>query len=222
MGEPVMAQWIVDYLPTWNIIRISGIAAYLLLFAGVFLGIAQGMPMAKGKPKADMFKWHTRTTWLAFGLGLVHALTLYIDHYSPFTWSELLIPFTASVHPIGSGLGTLSFYGLVIVLLSSDLRNKLGRKWWFMFHMLSYPVFIGLLFHGMVTGSDSGNVLMRLMYVFTGLSILGITVLRGMLRERKGPEITIGPSRVQPKPAAEQKWAEVYRLAGAGGQEHLK
>ncbi|WP_269054057.1 ferric reductase-like transmembrane domain-containing protein [Paenibacillus tundrae] len=217
-----MAQWIVDYLPTWNIIRISGIAAYLLLFAGVFLGIAQGMPMAKGKPKADMFKWHTRTTWLAFGLGLVHALTLYIDHYSPFTWSELLIPFTASVHPIGSGLGTLSFYGLVIVLLSSDLRNKLGRKWWFMFHMLSYPVFIGLLFHGMVTGSDSGNVLMRLMYVFTGLSILGITVLRGMLRERKGPEITIGPSRVQPKPAAEQKWAEVYRLAGAGGQEHLK
>lgn len=178
--------------------------------------------MAKGKPKAAMFKWHTRTTWLAFGLGLVHALTLYIDHYSPFTWSELLIPFTASVHPIGSGLGTLSFYGLVIVLLSSDLRNKLGRKWWFMFHMLSYPVFIGLLFHGMVTGSDSGNVLMRLMYVFTGLSIIGITVLRGMLRERKGPEITIGTNRVQSKPAAEQKWAEVYRLAGAGRQEHLK
>lgn len=83
-----MAQWIVDYLPTWNIIRISGIAAYVLLFAGVFLGIAQGMPMAKGKPKAAMFKWHTRTTWLAFGLGLVHALTLYIDHYSPFTWEN--------------------------------------------------------------------------------------------------------------------------------------
>ncbi|MEC0126351.1 ferric reductase-like transmembrane domain-containing protein [Paenibacillus pabuli] len=217
-----MAQWIVDYLPTWNIIRISGIAAYVLLFAGVFLGIAQGMPLAKGKPKAAMFKWHTRTTWLAFGLGLVHALTLYIDHYSPLTWSELLIPFTASVHPIGSGLGTLSMYGLVIVLLSSDLRNKLGRKWWFMFHMLSYPVFIGLLFHGMVTGSDSGNVLMRLMYVFTGLSILGITLLRGLLRERKGPEITIGPSRLQPKPAAKQQWAEAYRLAGAGRQEHLK
>lgn len=217
-----MAQWIVDYLPTWNIIRISGIAAYLLLFAGVFLGIAQGMPIAKGKPKAAMYTWHTRTTWLAFGLGIVHALILYIDHYSPFTWSELLIPFTASVHPIGSGLGTLAFYGLVIVLLSSDLRNKLGRKWWFMFHMLSYPVFISLLFHGMVTGTDSGNVIMRLMYVFTGLSILGITVLRGLLRERKGPEITIGPSRVQAKPAAEQKWAEVYRLAGAGRQEHLK
>ncbi|MHA7582101.1 ferric reductase-like transmembrane domain-containing protein [Paenibacillus vandeheii] len=218
-----MAQWIVDYLPTWNIIRISGIAAYLLLFTGVFLGIAQGMPIAKGKPKAAMYTWHTRTTWLAFGLGIVHALTLYIDHYSPFTWSELLIPFTASVHPIGSGLGTLAFYGLVIVLLSSDLRNKFGRKWWFMFHMLSYPVFIGLLFHGMVTGTDSGNVIMRLMYVFTWLSILGITVLRGLLRERKGPEITIGPSRVEAKPAsAEQNWREVYRLAGAGRQEHMK
>lgn len=217
-----MAQWIVDYLPTWNIIRISGIAAYVLLFAGVFLGIAQGMSMAKGKPKAAMFKWHTRTTWLAFGLGLVHALTLYIDHYSPFTWGELLIPFTASVHPIGSGLGTLAFYGLVIVLLSSDLRNKLGRKWWSTFHMLSYPVFIGLLVHGMVTGTDSGNIIMRMMYVFTGLSILGITVLRGLLRERKGPEITIGPKWTPSEPAAEKKWVEGYGLAGTVRPKHLK
>ncbi|MGV2966088.1 ferric reductase-like transmembrane domain-containing protein [Paenibacillus sp. AGC30] len=217
-----MAQWIVDYLPTWNIIRISGIAAYVLLFAGVFLGIAQGMPLAKGKPKADMFKWHTRTTWLAFGLGLVHALTLYIDHYSPFSWGELLIPFTASVHPIGSGLGTLAFYGLVIVLLSSDLRNKLGRKWWFMFHMLSYPVFIGLLVHGMVTGTDSGNIIMRMMYVFTGLSILGITVLRGMLRERKGPEITIGPKRATSGSSAEQNWVEGFGLVGTVRPKHLK
>ncbi|PRA02083.1 ferric reductase [Paenibacillus sp. MYb63] len=222
MGESVMAQWIVDYLPTWNIIRISGIAAYVMLFAGVFLGIAQGMPMAKGKPKADMFKWHTRTTWLAFGLGLVHALTLYIDHYSPFTWGELLIPFTASVHPIGSGLGTLAFYGLVIVLLSSDLRNKLGRKWWFMFHMLSYPVFIGLLVHGMVTGTDSGNIIMRMMYVFTGLSIVGITVLRGMLRERKGPEITIGPKRTTSGSPTEQNLVEGFGLMGTVRPKHLK
>lgn len=219
-----MAQWIVDYLPTWSLIRISGIAAYLLLFAGVFLGIAQGMPAAKGKPKAAMYKWHTRTTWLAFGLGIAHALILYIDHYSPFSWSELLIPFTASVHPIGSGLGTLSFYGLVIVLLSSDLRNKLGRKWWFIFHMLSYPVFIGLLIHGFVTGSDSSNVLIRLMYVFTGLSIIGMTVLRGLMRERKGPEITIGRKPVQPESTVERNWNEIYQLAkvGVGRQEHLK
>ncbi|WP_181151158.1 ferric reductase-like transmembrane domain-containing protein [Paenibacillus sp. PCH8] len=217
-----MAQWIVDYLPTWNIIRISGIAAYLLFFAGVFLGIAQGMPMVKGKPKAAMFQWHTRTTWLAFGLGLVHALTLYIDHYSPFTWSELLIPFTASVHPLGSGLGTLAFYGLLIVLLSSDLRSKLGRKWWLMFHMLSYPVFIGLLVHGMVTGTDSGHVVVRLMYVFTGLCILGMSVLRGLLRERKGPEITIGPKRTQSESSTEQKWVEVYGLAGTIQHKHMK
>jgi predicted ferric reductase len=217
-----MAQWIVDYLPTWNIIRISGIAAYLLLFAGVFLGIAQGMPMAKGKPKAVMLTWHTRTNWLAFGLGIIHALTLVVDHYSPFTWSELLIPFTASVHPIGTGLGTLAFYGLLIVLLSSDLRNKLGRRWWFMFHMLSYPVFASLLIHGMITGSDSNHVIMRLMYVFTGISIIGITVLRGLLRERKGPEITIGPKRIESESMRDRKWAEAYGLAVPLGQEQLK
>lgn len=126
------------------------------------------------------------------------------------------------MHPIGSGLGTLAFYGLVIVLLSSDLRNKLGRKWWFMFHMLSYPVFISLLVHGMVTGTDSGNIIMRMMYVFTGLSILGITVLRGMLRERKGPEITIGPKWTPSEPVAEQKRIEGFGLIGTVRPKHLK
>ena len=31
-----MAQWIVDYLPTWDIIRFSGIVAYLLLLLVYF------------------------------------------------------------------------------------------------------------------------------------------------------------------------------------------
>ena len=179
--------------------------------------------MAKGKPKAIMFQWHTRATWLAFGLGIVHALVLVIDHYSPFTWGAFN-SFTASVHPIGSGLGTLAFYGLLIVLLSSDLRSKLGRKWWFMFHMLSYPVFAGLLIHGMVTGSDSGHVIMRLMYVFTGISIIGITVLRGLLREHKEPEITIGPKKrvSEAVTVIEKKRTEAYGLAVPVGQEQLK
>jgi DMSO/TMAO reductase YedYZ heme-binding membrane subunit len=110
----------------------------------------------------------------------------------------------------------------VIVLLSSDLRNKLGRKWWFMFHLLSYPVFIGLLVHGMVTGTDSGNIIMRMMYVFTGLSILGITVLRGMLRERKGPEITIGPKRATSGSHSEQNWVEGIGLVRTVRPKHLK
>jgi hypothetical protein len=88
--------------------------------------------------------------------------------------------------------------------------------------MLSYPVFAGLLIHGMVTGSDSGHVLMRLMYVFTGISIIGITVLRGLMRERKGPEITIGPKRTESESMKDRKWAETCGLAVPLGQEQLK
>ena len=46
-----MAQWIVDHVPTWNIIRISGIAAYLLLFAGVFWESPKGCLPPKANPK---------------------------------------------------------------------------------------------------------------------------------------------------------------------------
>ncbi|CAI6082948.1 hypothetical protein PAECIP112173_03737 [Paenibacillus sp. JJ-100] len=209
-----MAQWIVDYLPTWNIIGISGVVAYFLLFVGVFLGVARRIPMAKGEPRAVMLQWRTRIIWPAFGVGMIHLLTLYLDHYSSFTWRELLIPFTASVHRISLGLGTLAFYGLLIVLFSSDLRNKLGRKWCSTFRVLSYPTFAGLLIHGMLTESGSGNVIMRLMYVFTGLSVIGITILCGLMREHKGPQITIGPKRSASESMTHHKWNEVYGLVG--------
>ena len=44
----------------------------------------------------------------------------------------------------------------------------------------------------------------------------------GLLRERKGPQITIGPNRSQSQPAMERNWGEAYGLIGAGRQEGLK
>ncbi|GAY74935.1 hypothetical protein NBRC111894_489 [Sporolactobacillus inulinus] len=37
--------------PTWLIVRILGITAYLLLFCGICLGIMAGMPIWRGRKK---------------------------------------------------------------------------------------------------------------------------------------------------------------------------
>ena len=39
-----------------------------------------------------------------------------------------------------------------------------------------------------------------------------VSVLRGMLRERKGPEITIGPKRATSGSPSEQNWVEGFGL----------
>ncbi|GIP21543.1 ferric reductase-like transmembrane domain-containing protein [Paenibacillus sp. J22TS3] len=185
-----MADWFMS-LPLWGIIRVSGILSYLLLFAGMMLGILHGMPGNSGRTRAAMFKWHTRCTWSGFLIGIAHGMVIYVDQYSPFTWKEIWIPFTAHTHPVASGLGTLAVYGMLILLLTSDLRNKIKKPLWYMIHLLSYPVFLMSLFHGLFTGSDTGSTPIKLMYALTAIGLAGVTVYRFTLKSGRSKPVKL-------------------------------
>lgn len=161
-----MIDWLMSW-PTWQMTRIFGITAYLLLFGGMALGMLYGYPFAKGPLKAELYKWHMRLTQWGTLLALLHAAILVIDTYSPFTWKELLIPFTAHEHPLWYGLGTLSLYGMLLLLLTTDLRPKLKKTFWLAIHMLSYPVFLTAMLHGVKAGTDSSHPLVQAMYIIT-------------------------------------------------------
>ena len=94
-------NWILN-LPIWPISRVLGLAAYLALFAGMSLGMLYGYPFVRGARKPIVYRWHNRLTLLGTALALLHAAVLVIDTYSPFTWMELLVPFTAHSHPIST------------------------------------------------------------------------------------------------------------------------
>ncbi|MNX14642.1 Ferric reductase like transmembrane component [compost metagenome] len=176
-----MSDWLMS-LPLWEFIRASGIVSYLLLFTGMMLGILHGMPSFAGKTKAALYKWHTRSTWAGFLIGIAHGMVIYVDQYSPFTWKEIWIPFTTPTHPVAYGVGTLTVYGMLILLLTSDLRNKIKKPLWYAVHLLSYPIFFMALFHGLFTGSDTGTAAAKLMYALTGIGLIGISVYRMTLK----------------------------------------
>ncbi|CAM3044350.1 ferric reductase [Paenibacillus sediminis] len=173
---------ILLHLPTWIIIRGLGLMSYCLLFLGIVLGILYGMPFIKGKSKGSMYKWHMRMTWSGFIAGMLHGLILIIDLYSPFHWKEIMIPFAAHHHPILSGLGTLSLYGMLIVLFTTDLRGIISRKIWLVIHLLSYPIFVMTIIHGIFLGSDTRLGVVKMIYLGTGSAVILITLARFISR----------------------------------------
>ncbi|MDQ8734162.1 ferric reductase [Paenibacillus sp. LHD-38] len=167
-------------LPTWQLTRIFGIAAYLLLFAGMALGILYSYPFVKGKRKPAIYKTHMRLTNSGSLLALLHAAVLVIDTYTPFEWKEILIPFMAHEHPVLYGMGTISLYGLILLLLTSDFRQKLSKGLWLTIHLLAYPIFMLAMAHGFFAGTDSQLPAMKWMYGATiaiTLMLLGGRVL---------------------------------------------
>ncbi|UJF34720.1 ferric reductase-like transmembrane domain-containing protein [Paenibacillus hexagrammi] len=184
----------IDFLvnmPTWNLIRIFGIASYLCLFLGMVLGISYSFPSLKSK-RAQLLKWHTGTNITGTLLALLHAMLLIIDVYMPFSWMDIIVPFHASNSTVLNALGTIAFYGLIVVLLTSDLRNKLGRKVWLAFHFLSYPLFVLALIHGLFEGTDSSNILIKLMYYVSAAVLVGLTVARAT-ESRGKTKVSVGP-----------------------------
>jgi sulfoxide reductase heme-binding subunit YedZ len=172
-----MIEFIAN-LPIWQMIRYLGIASYILLAIGICLGISYSLPRWNGKSKAKLHKWHTGSTIAGTGLGLLHGFITVIDQYTPFNWTEVLIPFTAVQAPFLNGIGTLSGYGMLIVILSSDLRNKIKRKAWIMIHLLSYPIFIMAFIHGYFLGTDTGIAGIRWIYFLTIASVVVLTAIR--------------------------------------------
>lgn len=172
-------------LPTWLMIRTFGILSYLTLFLGMAIGITYSFPQLQGRKKGQLLRWHTYANLTGTCFALLHTVLLIIDTFMPFDWAELLIPFTAKNNPILNGLGTLAMYGLLIVLFTTDIRHKLKRKLWLALHMLSYPIFVLSLLHGILLGTDSKRGWAALMYVGTAIILISLTLLRFQLSSRK-------------------------------------
>jgi predicted ferric reductase len=164
-------------MPIWQIIRSLGIVSYIFLTAGICFGMAYNFPIWR-KRKAALYKLHTFSTITGTGLGLLHGAITVIDQYTPFTWSEVLFPFTASYAPFLTGIGTLSGYGLLFIILTSDLRNKIKKKIWLAIHMTSYPVFIMAFIHGYFLGTDSNIIGIRLIYFMSIALVISLTAIR--------------------------------------------
>jgi methionine sulfoxide reductase heme-binding subunit len=162
----------MDWLSTWNVIRASGLTSYLLLFLSVSLGMFCYGKWIEPKYRSVLLIMHHLFGWTGFLFGMLHGLVLMIDNYQPFSFKMVLIPFTAQYLPLASGLGTISLYLMVAVLISSDWMKTFGRKVWRFIHYLALPSYLLALIHGIAAGTDTGSLWARLLYLLTAAAFL--------------------------------------------------
>ena len=153
----------------WLITRSAAITSYMLLF---FL-IVMGETMASGKlydfiTPTRAWLWH-KYLGISFAIALlVHMISLLFDKFIPFNVIDILVPFHTDFKTFFVALGTIGFYLVLIVMLSSLIARFQRTTWWRKLHFLVYPLFILGLAHGLFTGTDSKNIFMLMLYGLTG------------------------------------------------------
>ena len=172
----------------WFLSRATAITAFMVLWFSMAWGLLLSGRLAQlwpGTPIANDL--HQFTSWLGLGFGLLHGLLLMGDRYIHFSLLQVLLPFsTDNYRPLWVGLGQLTFYLWLVIILSFYIRKRIGPKVWRGIHYASFVAFIFALFHGLFSGSDSTALWMQAMYWGSAVSLLFLTFFRIIyIREQK-------------------------------------
>ncbi len=189
----------------WYLSRGSAVIAYLILWVSMVFGLLITNKMSRMWPgAAPAFEFHEYASLLGLGLALFHALILTGDHYINYTVVQVLLPFSSdNYRPIDVGIGQVMFYVWAIVALSFYVRKRIGQKAWRWIHFASFASFMGVLVHGILSGTDSGTTWANWMYWITGGSVLFLTVYR-IVRAKAGVARPAHPAARLANPAAQR------------------
>ena len=173
----------------WYIVRGSGfVAAFclvILMVSGV--GLVTGYTFKFLEPLTAWASHRALGIVMAIAL-LVHMLGLLFDHFVPFDIMSLLVPWISNYKPVtifglhlGSlfvALGVLSFYGTVLVVLTSLLWVEKKKRLWKLTHLLSYIVMAFVFVHALFLGTDLAGGPLRLIWIALAICLAAVFLHR--------------------------------------------
>lgn len=148
-----------DSAVLWYLNRGTGIVLLSLLSMSVLLGVLgmSGRPAGDGGARMPRFVTLNLHRNLALGsvlLLIAHIVTAVADDYVDIRWWQAIVPFGATYAPLWLALGTLAFDLMVVVVVTSLLRQRIGVRSWRVVHLTSWAAYAASVAHGFGIGTD--------------------------------------------------------------------
>jgi predicted ferric reductase len=142
----------------WALGRGTGITALAFLTVSLALGIAtrSGRPLLV-LPRFAVADVHKFAALAGTLLVALHIGLLYFDPYAQLRLVDFVAPFLGAYRPFWLGLGTLAFDVLIVVIVSSVLRHRLGLRVFRVLHWTTYALWPTAFAHALGNGTDSGR-----------------------------------------------------------------
>lgn len=139
----------------WYVNRGTGVVLLALLTLSVTLGVLSTARATSPRwPRFASRSLHRNVSLLALALLLAHVASAVIDTFVTITWGDATVPFTGSYRSFWLGLGALGLDLLVVVAVTTALRNRLPLAAWRGVHRVSYAAWALGVAHGLGIGTD--------------------------------------------------------------------
>jgi len=131
-----------------GIIGIIGLAA---IAANVLIGICVWSAASYELPyNLTFLQLHKFTGYTAAISFVLHIVLIPLDPKAGFTWTDLLLPAWTQHQPLANTFGSIAFYLIGIVVISSYFKEQMKLPLWRTLHYLSYFAVIPLILHSVI------------------------------------------------------------------------
>ena len=127
---------------------------------------------------------HKLTGYSAALTILLHIVLIPLDPASKFSWGDLLLPAWTEHQPLANTFGSIAFYLLGVVIISSYYKDKIQLPLWRTLHFLSYFAAVPLILHSVITDPKLQDRPIdwfdaeKVFVIFCCLMIVGLSVYR--------------------------------------------
>lgn len=163
----------------WALGRGNGIVALAFMTLSIALGIANrsGRPLL-ALPRFGVSDVHRFVALAATLLVALHLALLIMDPYAKLRLIDFVVPFLGAYRPVWQGLGTVAVDLLVIIVITSLLRQRIGLRTFRAVHWTTYLLWPMAMAHALGNGTDTGHLWFQGFAVACALIVLTCLVWR--------------------------------------------
>jgi sulfoxide reductase heme-binding subunit YedZ len=193
----------------WYASRATGVVSMVLLSAVVVLGImVNRQGRLPGLPRFAGLGLHRYLSLLAVGFLVAHILTAITDPFVSIRLLAAVVPFTSAYKPLWLGLGAVSMDLMAVIIVTSLLRRRIGRRPWRAIHWLAYLSWPVALAHSIGSSTDMQSGPLLGLAVACTLAVLAAVAwrlagtLRAVPRARRVPALMADPLKAGQRAAS--------------------
>jgi len=164
-------------------------AAAVNLLLGMLISLRYSTVQRWPHRHINLFALHQWTAYVAVAFTLTHPVVLLFLHQPRFRPFDILVPIDSPLQPKLNLAGAGALYLLLLVLVSSLLRTRIGRPLWRSLHYLVFPAAVLFFLHSLLTDPnltdghpdmlDGGKVFIELATLVSLVSVLVRYRMRG-------------------------------------------
>ena len=132
-----------------------GLVAVFLATANICLGLLIAVRYSPWQfwpnRRMNIFAVHNWTAYLLLASIFIHPINLLFSTSIRWRLVDVTFPLRSPVQPIENAIGAAGLYLIVVVVLTSYFRLRLGRHRWKRFHFLVYAASVCIFIHGILT-----------------------------------------------------------------------